>query len=379
MKTNKSTWTAVGMIIAVITLSGCSAALFSSTSTSDDLYSIHNTRAIASSDLQHRERALVAREAELRQQEETTGATYRADQAQTDDSESITTYQSVSAEDPEDAYERRLRGFTSSSYKMDSVAPDNTEVETIKYVSAYEPAVYDVVVIGDEVWVEPKYVSSLFGTWGSVGLVNLSFNFGWGWRHPYWGWNSWNWLWGYPYYYYSWYYPYYGLSWGWNWGWGGYHPSHWGGGRHYTPRNFVYGKPGNSGYRPSTGYRSGSGTSYSRNNYRRSGNSTTPSTSRAPGSNPTTNGGTTYRRRSSGVTVSGTTSSSSNSGNKGTSSSRRGSGNSSSSSGSSTRSSGSPSSSGVSHSSGGASHSSGGGGHSSGGGGFSGGGGSYRR
>ena len=35
------------------------------------------------------------------------------------------------------------------------------------YVSAYEPAYFNVTVIGDQVWVEPKYVSSLYGTWGS--------------------------------------------------------------------------------------------------------------------------------------------------------------------------------------------------------------------
>ena len=59
-----------GMIAAVMALSGCSAALFSSSSSSDDLYSTHDTRAIANSDLQRRERALAAREAELRRQEE---------------------------------------------------------------------------------------------------------------------------------------------------------------------------------------------------------------------------------------------------------------------------------------------------------------------
>lgn len=41
-----------GMIAAVMALSGCSVALFSSSSSSDDLYSTHDTRAIANSDLQ---------------------------------------------------------------------------------------------------------------------------------------------------------------------------------------------------------------------------------------------------------------------------------------------------------------------------------------
>jgi len=51
-----------GMIAAVMALSGCSAALFSSSSSSDDLYSTHDTRAIANSDLQRRERALAAKQ-----------------------------------------------------------------------------------------------------------------------------------------------------------------------------------------------------------------------------------------------------------------------------------------------------------------------------
>ena len=206
-----------GMIAAVMALSGCSAALFSSSSSSDDLYSTHDTRAIANSDLQRRERALAAREAELRRQEEAAKAAYQVNQAQRSGSES-TSYQSVLSDNYQDSYERRLKGFSSSSYKVNSTVPDNTQIKAINYASAYDPAVYNVMVMGDEVWVEPKYISSLFGTWGSTSSVNLNFNLGWGWGSPYWGWNNWNWRWGNPYY--SWYYPpYYGPSWGWNWGW----------------------------------------------------------------------------------------------------------------------------------------------------------------
>ena len=215
MKTNKSIWAMGGMIAAVMALSGCSAALFSSSSSSDDLYSTHDTRAIANSDLQRRERALAAREAELRRQEEAAKAAYQVNQAQRSGSES-TSYQSVLSDNYQDSYERRLKGFSSSSYKVNSTVPDNTQIKAINYASAYDPAVYNVMVMGDEVWVEPKYISSLFGTWGSTSSVNLNFNLGWGWGSPYWGWNNWNWRWGNPYY--SWYYPpYYGPSWGWYW------------------------------------------------------------------------------------------------------------------------------------------------------------------
>ena len=167
MKTNKSIWAMGGMIAAVMALSGCSAALFSSSSSSDDLYSTHDTRAIANSDLQRRERALAAREAELRRQEEAAKAAYQVNQAQRSGSES-TSYQSVLSDNYQDSYERRLKGFSSSSYKVNSTVPDNTQIKAINYASAYDPAVYNVMVMGDEVWVEPKYISSLFGTWGST-------------------------------------------------------------------------------------------------------------------------------------------------------------------------------------------------------------------
>ena len=107
MKTNKSIWAMGGMIAAVMALSGCSAALFSSSSSSDDLYSTHDTRAIANSDLQRRERALAAREAELRRQEEAAKAAYQVNQAQRSGSES-TSYQSVLSDNYQDSYERRL-------------------------------------------------------------------------------------------------------------------------------------------------------------------------------------------------------------------------------------------------------------------------------
>ena len=168
MKTNKSIWAMGGMIAAVMALSGCSAALFSSSSSSDDLYSTHDTRAIANSDLQRRERALAAREAELRRQGGGRKAAYQVNQAQRSGSES-TSYQSVLSDNYQDST-NGLKGFSSSSYKVNSTVPDNTQIKAINYASAYDPAVYNVMVMGDEAWVEPKYISSLFGTWGSTEL-----------------------------------------------------------------------------------------------------------------------------------------------------------------------------------------------------------------
>ncbi len=390
MKTKKSIWTLGMMAAACVALSGCSATLFSSSANSDDLYTTHDVNAIANADLQRREQALAQREAELRRQEEAAKAAYTVHLNRTNTSDSTKTFNSVLADNYEDAYQRRLKGFSSLSYNVNSTVPNYDQISTINYVSAYDPAVYNVMVMGDEVWVEPKYVSSLFGTWGSNSAVNLNINLGWGWSNPYWDW-GWNWRWGYPYY--SWYSPYWGWnSWGWNswyWGWNHwywdpywYGPGYWGGGPHYwggnhrPPRNVVYGKPGNSNYRPSTGYypNTGSGAGYGGGGgtYRRLGSSSTITSggTRPIGSNPTTSGGTSYRRGSSGVTINNgsSTTPSYNNNNNGTF--RR------SSTPTRTYNSGfsAPSGSGFGGSRGGA-----GGGSVGGGGGYTGGGGGYRR
>ncbi len=291
MKTKKSIWTLGMMAAACFALSGCSATLFSSSSTTDDLYSTHDVNAIANADLERREQALAQREAELRRQEEAAKAAYSVHLSRNNNTDSTQSFSSVLADNYEDAYERRLKGFSSLSYNVNSVVPNYNQTTSINYVSAYDPAVYNVMVMGDEVWVEPKYVSSLFGTWGSNSSVNLNINLGWGWNHywdPYWHWHT--------------------PVWG-----GG--PHYWGG-VHHQPRNVVYGKPGNSNYRPSTGYypNTGSGAGYGGGGtYRRPGSSNsyiTTGGTRPAGSNPTTSGGTSYRRGSSGVTINSGSSSS---------------------------------------------------------------------
>ena len=90
--------------------------------------------------------------------------------------------------------------------------------------------------MGDEVWVEPKYITSMFGTWGSPSIVSFGWSaglyndwyFSWGynpypWAYPGFGWPyySYNPYWGYPYW--GGYYPYWG-----------YYPG-WGGGHHHHP------------------------------------------------------------------------------------------------------------------------------------------------
>lgn len=172
----------------------------------------------------------------------------------------------------------------------------------------YDPDLYNVITFGNEMWVEPVYITALFdGSDPAAGVrgrefaapqqnrsnvtvnVNLGYGFGPGWwwddpwdyywysrwRNPwrwgpYWGWNSyWGWYGGWGPGYYP---PYWGPSWGWgpSW-WPGYYPPYGGGGHggHYG-RPVIWGdnRPGwgpTPGYKP--GYRPGGGSSGGRPGY----------------------------------------------------------------------------------------------------------------
>ncbi len=75
-------------------------------------------------------------------------------------------YQDLLVDDYESAYERRLRGFDSPIYDLP------ISYYSFRWGPAYSSAVmwdpneYNVMVVGDQVWVEPKYITSLFGSWG---------------------------------------------------------------------------------------------------------------------------------------------------------------------------------------------------------------------
>ena len=327
----------------------------------------------------------------------------------------------------EESYERRLRGFSSLSYKLPGSYYDLMYSDKAFEAAAYDPAFYNVILMGDQVWVEPRYITSMFGNWGTS--VNLNIGWGWNrWYRPYWDWawgmNSWyfgpSYAWGYP--------GYWGSSWGWGydpyWGWNGHYdwgyPGYWGGGYwgggywgggywggshggggRYDGRDVVT-SPGRrpsstvssagSGYRvPSTG---SVGTGGSSN--RRGASTTRPAgVYYNNGGTTTSSSGTTYRRgtvttspgSSSGISSGsssgrrGSTSSSSGSYNSGSRNSGN-SGYSAPSSGSSSRRSSESSYSPSSSSSGGGSSSrssGGGGGYSGGGGGSSSSGGSSGR
>ncbi|WP_064975383.1 hypothetical protein [Alistipes provencensis] len=250
----------IGTVLLSAGMVGCTSAYYASAGyASDDLYAVHDKTQIA------RKKQAEAAAAENNYYE------YQAADANP--------YESVLADDYESAYARRLRGFESPSYKMPSSYLNARYSSAFNYASAYDPAFYNIVISGDQVWVEPKYVTSMFGTWGTVVYGDPWY---WGWNRPWgpsfsigswgwsFGWNSWNNPWYSPWgpWYSSWYDPWYRPGWGWGPGWhGGHH--------HHPGPGWGPGHGGGHGsYRPSTIVnrpRPYSGSGNSVNTYRRPG------------------------------------------------------------------------------------------------------------
>lgn len=199
-------------------MSGCAAA-WQSAQYSDDLYAVHNKIAIANRQKAEAELAKAQYEAQQAQYEATL-AKIKAEAAKNNItvtegslSSGVNGYNAVLADTYESAYARRLYGFSSPTYRMPSSYYDWRYSDAFHYVSAYDPAMYNIMISGDMVWVEPKYITSMFGTWGAVAVPSYSWYYGWNdpyfyWGSPYrydWRWNFYYgynpyWGWGYPYY-----------------------------------------------------------------------------------------------------------------------------------------------------------------------------------
>ena len=183
------------------------------------------------------------------------------------DESSSNPYNDILADTYESAYARRLRGFESPTYRMPSSYYNFRYGSSFTYATAYDPAFYNIIISGDEVWVEPKYITSMFGTWG--GTPYGGWYFGWNyspswWGYPSYAWGGWNWGFGFTWYDPWWgpgWHPYWGPGWGPGWG-GGWHGHHHAG---YRPRDY-YGNPGGRG-RSYTPGRSTSGARYGNGGY----------------------------------------------------------------------------------------------------------------
>ena len=266
-------------LVAIVATSCTSAFYTSSGSAYDDLYAVHDRTAIANrqkaeaearrAEAEARQAEAQARQAELEAQLAELGLVQAQSGTRTDSdgviivddnaTRSTNVYDSYLANDYESAYARRLLGFKSATYRMPSSYFNLRYGGDYMYVTAYDPAIYNVMVAGDQVWVEPKYISSMFGSWGATNATMLV-------HSPwYYGWNSVVYD---PWYYSSWGFPHYSwYDWNWNicygpswslgfnlwWGWGGiyrpwrpyhYHHHHHIGGFHHHHGHILGGGGG---------------------------------------------------------------------------------------------------------------------------------------
>lgn len=212
----------INIAIVVITtltglLSGCAA--WKGVSYSDDLYTVHDRAAIEGRYRAEAELAKAQYEARRAQQSQyaTTLDMIKSEAAKqgfTITEEGANGYDAVLADSYESAYARRLSGFSSPTYRMPSSYYTLRYTDAFHYASAYDPAFYNVMVSGDMVWVEPKYITSMFGSWGAAVVPAYGWYYGWGnplfyystpyhWSHNFY-WNYWNspffWSWHAPHY-----------------------------------------------------------------------------------------------------------------------------------------------------------------------------------
>ena len=250
------------IVAMALALSGCTAMFNAASYGTSDLYRTNNRAEVA---VQLRAEAEAERlEAEARQaQWEARIAEANAEAAEAEYYATINNqpnYLNVVADDYQSAYARRLYGFQSPTYNMPSSYYDMLSSSSIYYVTAYDPSYYNIMVSGNQVWVEPKYITSMFGSWGATnvtfGIYASPWNYGWSyhvdpfyysmWGYPRYSWYDWNWNICYNPYYYDWYWsgyydPYYYHH---------HHHHHHYPGHHHTPAPPAH-RPGhNHGHKP---------------------------------------------------------------------------------------------------------------------------------
>ena len=112
----------------------------------------------------------------------------------------VSIYNNIYVNDYASAYARRLQGFTSLTYRMPSSYWDYRYGDAYFLTLAYDPAFYTVMVMGDQVWVEPRYITNMFGSWNNPYYYGYRYGYNpyyygysygywdyWGWNSPYWG------------------------------------------------------------------------------------------------------------------------------------------------------------------------------------------------
>lgn len=224
----RSLWIIAVAVIAVV-MSSCSAMFSASSYGSSDLYNTDNRVQVANR-LKAEAEAKAAEAAARQAQWEARTAEAYANAAEAEYYAAINespNYVNIVADNYDSAYARRIYGFNSPTYNYPSSYYSLQYSNAMRYASAYDPAYYNIMVSGNQVWVEPRYVTSMFGSWGATnityGIYSSPWNYGWSinvspfyyswWGYPRYSWYDWNWnvcynpyhryydWWGYPYYY----------------------------------------------------------------------------------------------------------------------------------------------------------------------------------
>ena len=201
----------IGTAATTVWLTGCSSSYFAAAGYgNDDLYAIHDKAEIARR--QQAEAEKKKAEAEARRAEwEARLAEAEAEAVQRRYYETTSNpLRRCAWPTPTKAPMPAVARVRSPTYRMPSSYYELRYSPAYNYVTAYDPMNYNIVVMGDEVWVEPKYISSMFGSWGAPSYAVYG---GWGWPYGF-GYSPW----GYPHY--SWWDWHYDWSWNFGWGWG---------------------------------------------------------------------------------------------------------------------------------------------------------------
>ena len=224
MRVRNTLWimVALGLVALGLTSCGMSAnlALSGAASYTDDLYGIHDMEALRKAERLLAEQAA----AEKAATEKRIAAMIAASNAESDiddilgdldvvespagtvvatntNSEGgVSIYNNIYVNDYASAYARRLQGFTSLTYRMPSSYWDYRYGDAYFLTLAYDPAFYTVMVMGDQVWVEPRYITNMFGSWNNPYYYGYRYGYNpyyygysygywdyWGWNSPYWG------------------------------------------------------------------------------------------------------------------------------------------------------------------------------------------------
>jgi len=99
----------------------------------------------------------------------------------------VNPYEEILVDNYRDSYERRLRGYSNPWYGV-SNGSYVTFSDNMWYASAYDPAFYNIVVMGDDIWVEPNYISASFGyrnVYPSTYYYSSWYNWGFGYNNWY--------------------------------------------------------------------------------------------------------------------------------------------------------------------------------------------------